>query len=149
MVVARSVPEDRIVGRARLVVPVHKRRGRIRASREADSCGTGTSLGLGSVSSLGSPPPPAGALSKTPGSEKPERPTHHRGVLGAKFGKALVSGADGVPLWIYGLLALAVGLLAAAAALPKAEPRGLSTSLLVGSVGAAILLGLTIVFALG
>ena len=70
-------------------------------------------------------------------------------MLGAKFGKALLSGTNGVPLWVYGLLALAVGLLAAAAAFPKREPRGLSTSLLVGSVGAAILLGLTIVFALG
>jgi hypothetical protein len=61
----------------------------------------------------------------------------------------MLPGVDGVPLWIYGLLALAVGLLAAGAALPKGEPRGLSASLLVGSVGAAILLGLTIAFSLG
>jgi len=70
-------------------------------------------------------------------------------VLGTKFGRAALSGVDGVPLWIYGLLVLAVGLLTAAGALPKAEPRGLSASLLIGSIGAAILLGLTIAFSLG
>jgi hypothetical protein len=147
VVVVRSVPEDRIVGRAKLVVPAHTRKGKIRASREADSCRPATSLG--NVSSPGPPPPPAGARSRTPGSKKPDRPTHHRGVLGAKFGKALLSAADSVPLWVYGLLAFAVGLLGAAATLPKAGARGLSASLLAGSVGAAILLGLTIAFSLG
>jgi hypothetical protein len=33
--------------------------------------------------------------------------------------------------------------------MPKGRTRGLSASLLAGSVGAAILLGLTIVYALG
>ena len=40
-------------------------------------------------------------------------------------------------------------LLGAAAFLPKAEPAGLSASLLLGLVGATILLGLTIAFAFG
>ena len=70
-------------------------------------------------------------------------------MLGTKFGKGVLASAGDVPIWVYGLLALAVGLLAAAAALPKADSRGLSTSLLVGSVGAGILLALTIVFSLG
>jgi hypothetical protein len=151
VVVARSVREGRIVGRKRLVVADRKRNRELRATREADSCDPGTSVG--NVSTAGEPP--AGASHETPSSNGRERSAHHGGVLGAKFGKvgkvgkALLSNADGVPLWVYGLLALAVGLLGAAAALPKGEPRGLSTSLLIGSVGAAILLGLTIVFALG
>ncbi len=52
-----------------------------------------------------------------------------------------------VPLWVFGLLALGVALLAAAASLPKSETVGLSASLLVGLVGASILLGLTITYA--
>ena len=47
------------------------------------------------------------------------------------------------------MLGLAVALLVAAAFLPKSETVGLSASLLLGLVGAAILLGLTIVYALG
>jgi hypothetical protein len=68
-------------------------------------------------------------------------------VLGARFSKSAFSAAGDVPIWVYGLLAFAVALLAAAAALPKRETAGLSASLLLGLVGAAILLGLTIVYA--
>lgn len=70
-------------------------------------------------------------------------------MLGARFGREALSRAEDVPLWVYGLLALAVGLLGAAAALPKQRPRGLSLSLLAGTIGAAILLGLTIAYSLG
>jgi len=68
-------------------------------------------------------------------------------VLGARFGRAALSAADDVPLWVLGLLALGVALLAAAASLPKSEAVGLSASLLLGLVGASILLGLTITYA--
>jgi len=70
-------------------------------------------------------------------------------VLGTKFGRVVLGGADDIPVWVYGLLALAAGLLGAAAAMPKGRPGGLSASLLAGVLGAAILLGLTIVYALG
>ena len=76
-------------------------------------------------------------------------PARHHGVLGARFSKSALSAVEEVPLWVYALLALGVALLAAAAALPKGEAAGLSASLLFGLVGAAILLGLTIVYALG
>jgi hypothetical protein len=140
--VARSVPRGHVVGRARLVVS--DRDGRVRTSRTADACELGASAEHASSTARPPTEPP-----RTPGSTKPQRTAHHRGVLGTRFGQALLSGADGVPIWVYGLLALAVGLLAAAAALPKGESRGLSASLLAGSVGAAILLALTIVFSLG
>ena len=52
--------------------------------------------------------------------------------------------AEDVPLWVYVLLAFAIALLGAAAALPKSETAGLSASLLLGLVGATILLGLTL-----
>jgi hypothetical protein len=42
---------------------------------------------------------------------------------------------------------LGVALLAAAASLPKSETVGLSASLLLGLVGASILLGLTLTYA--
>jgi hypothetical protein len=52
-------------------------------------------------------------------------------------------------VWVFGLLAFAVALLSSAAALPKRQTAGLSASLLLGAVGASILLGLTITYALG
>jgi hypothetical protein len=70
-------------------------------------------------------------------------------VLGARFSRSAISLAEAVPLWVYALLAFAVALLAAAAALPKRQTAGLSASLLLGLVGATILLGLTITYALG
>jgi hypothetical protein len=70
-------------------------------------------------------------------------------VLGARFGRAALTGAEDVPLWVYGLLALAVGLLGAGVALGKTRPGKLAAPLLAGSAGAAILLALTIVYALG
>jgi hypothetical protein len=70
-------------------------------------------------------------------------------VLGARFAKGAFSAAEDVPLWVYVLLALAIALLGAAASLPKTETVGLSASLLLGLVGATILLGLTITYAFG
>jgi hypothetical protein len=70
-------------------------------------------------------------------------------VLGARFARDAFFAAEDVPLWVYFLLALAIALLGAAAALPKTETVGLSTSLLLGLVGATILLGLTIAYTLG
>jgi hypothetical protein len=70
-------------------------------------------------------------------------------VLGTKFARRAFSVADDAAVWTYGLLAVAVGLLAAAAALPKGHSLGLSGSLVLGLVGTAILLGLTIAYALG
>ena len=140
VVVARALPTGRIVGRARFAIG-----DRARSGGAADSCRR--EQGLGSASSPGRPP--AGALPAAADPKQKQRSAHHRGVLGTKFGKGVLASAGGVPLWVYGLLALAVGLLAAAAALPKADSRGLSASLLAGSVGAGILLALTIVFSLG
>lgn len=68
-------------------------------------------------------------------------------MLGARFSRSAISLAESVPLWVYALLAFAVGLLGAAAALPKAETVGLSASLVLGLVGATILLGLTYAYA--
>jgi hypothetical protein len=79
-------------------------------------------------------------------SPEPKRaqPARRRSVLGASFGKVAFSAADDVPLWVYALLALAIALLGAAAFLPRTEPAGLSARLVLGVVGVAILVGLTI-----
>ena len=76
-------------------------------------------------------------------------PVRHHGVLGARFAKGAFFAAKDVPPWVYVLVGLAIALLGAAASLPKSETVGLSASLLLGLVGATILLGLTITYALG
>ena len=139
-VVAQAIPSGRTVGRARLVVVDRESRGQIRAARNADSCGEASSVGASDPAR-----PPAGALTDPAGpkSASARHPAHHHGVLGARFGRTALSAADDVPLWVFGLLALGVALLAAAASLPKSETVGLSASLLLGLVGASILFGLT------
>ena len=143
-VVARAVPAGRTVGRARLVVVDRASRGEIRAARRADSCAQGSSVGTSDPAR-----PPAGALSVPARPKSAPHPVRHHGVLGARFAKGAFSAAEDVPLWVYVLLALAIALLGAAASLPKTETVGLSASLLLGLVGATILLGLTITYAFG
>jgi hypothetical protein len=144
-VVARAIPGGRTVGRTRLVVVDRANRGQIRAARNANSCGPTSSVG---ASDPARPLPPAGALSDPAQPKGARHPARHHGVLGARFGRAALSAADDVPLWVFGLLAAGVALLAAAASLPKSETVGLSASILLGAVGATILLGLTITYAL-
>ena len=141
-VVARAIPAGRTVGRARLVVVDRANRAEIRAARRADSCAQGSSVGSSDPAR-----PPAGALSVPSRPKSARHPARHHGVLGARFSRSAISLAESVPLWVYALLAFAVGLLGAAAALPKAETVGLSASLVLGLVGATILLGLTYAYA--
>jgi hypothetical protein len=144
-VVARAIPGGRTVGRARLVVVDRASRDEIRAARRADSCAQHSSARASDAAR-----PPAGALSVPARTKKSApHPVRHHGVLGAKFAKGAFSAAEDVPLWVYVLLALAIALLGAAASLPKSETGGLSASLLLGLVGATILLGLTITYAFG
>jgi len=141
-VVARAVPTGRTVGRARLIVVDRANRGEIRAARRADSCAQDSSVGTSDPVR-----PPAGGLSVPSRPKSARHPARHHGVLGARFSRSAISLAENVPLWVYALLALAVGLLGAAAAFPKGETVGLSASLLLGLVGATILLGLTYAYA--
>ena len=143
-VVARAIPTGRTVGRARLVVVDRASRREIRAARRADSCAQGSSVGTSDPAR-----PPAGALSIPARPKSAPHPARRHGVLGARFARDAFFAAEDVPLWVYFLLALAIALLGAAAALPKTETVGLSTSLLLGLVGATILLGLTIAYTLG
>jgi hypothetical protein len=92
--------------------------------------------------------PPAGSRPDAAAPDNKAQPARHRGVLGAKFARQAVSAVDGVPLSIQILTGLAVALLVAAAVLPKAAPAGLTASLVSGLLGAAILLGVTIAYAL-
>jgi hypothetical protein len=143
-VVARAIPGGRTVGRARLVVVDRNSRGQIRAARRASACAQGSNVGASDP-----PRPPAGAVGVAARPKSARHPERHHGVLGTRFTKSALSAAEDVPLWVYALLALGVALLAAAAALPKGDAADLSMSLLLGLVGAAILLGLTIVYAFG
>jgi hypothetical protein len=143
-IVARAIPGGRTVGRARLVVVDRASRAEIRAARKADSCAQHSSVGASDPAR-----PPAGALSVPPRPKSAPHPVRHHGVLGARFAKGAYFAADDVPLWVYVLFALAIALLGAAASLPKSKTGGLSASLLLGLVGAAILIGLTITYAFG
>jgi hypothetical protein len=143
-VVARTIPAGRTVGRARFVVVDRASRSEIRTARRANSCAQASRVGA-----LDPARPPAGALSAPAEPKSARDPAHHRGVLGARFAKGAFSAAEDIPLWVYVLFALSIALLAAAASLPKNETVGLSASLLLGLVGATILLGLTIAYALG
>lgn len=145
-IVARALPSGRTVGRTQLVVVDRAGGGEIRSARRADSCGRASAS-----DSSASAHPPAGALgaaAEQKQAPKP-KPARHHGVLGAKFVKDAFSPASDAPLRVYALLVLGVALLGVAAFLPKSKPSGLSASLLLGLAGASILLGLTIVYALG
>src|SRR5262245_54903781 len=135
-VVARALPSGRAVGRARFVVADHAIR--------ADAC-----AGSDVQQASGSPQPLAGALALGNEAKTTPDPIRHRGVLGAKVGRGAFPAAADIPLWVYGLLALAVGMLVAAASLPEGGGLGLSESLRLALVGAGILLGLAIAFVLG
>jgi len=140
-VVARALPAGRAVGRARFVVVDHAGGRELRAAREANACGA--------TASLTNPGrPPSGARPASPGPRKAARPTHRRGTLGARFGRGAFSTADEIPVRAYTLLALAIALLVAAVLMAKAAPVRLSAAILLALVGSAIILGLTITYAL-
>ena len=143
-VVARAIPDGRTVGRARFVVVDRLSQREIRAARRADSCTQASGVGASDPAR-----PPAGALSVPAAPKRARHPARHHKVLGARFVRSALSAAGDVPLWVNVLLGFAVALLVAAALLPKTETVGLSASLLLGLVGAMILLGLTITYALG
>jgi hypothetical protein len=73
---------------------------------------------------------------------------HRRGALGARFARGAFSAADEIPVWAYALLDLAIALLVAAVLMAKAAPVRLSSAILLALVGCAIILGLTITYAL-
>jgi hypothetical protein len=146
-IVART-PGGRKVVDTRLVVVRSASRNEIRAARGANACPRAGVSGSGSSSGATDPTTggPPGAAGPPKRATQPAR--HHRGVLGAKFARRALSAVDGVPLSIQVLTGLAVALLVAAAVLPKAAPAGLTVSLVSGMLGAAILLGVTIAYAL-
>ena len=133
----------------RLVVVQNAKRANLQVARTANTCSPGTDLAsvpaTGTSASTGDP---KGGGSTAAGPEKAHRSTSHRGVLGARFAKKAVAAARTVPLWLYGLVLLSILLLAAGAFLPKAAPRGLAASIVVGMTGAAVLLIATIAYAL-
>jgi len=144
--VARTLPGGRRVADTQLVVVQDAGRPAIRAARHADTCAraaisvnrstwkTNDQVHAG----------PAGAARPA----KDTQPTRDRGVRGAKFAKAAFSAADDAPVGVYFLLGLAIALLGAAAALPKAAPTRRSAPLIAGLSGAGVLLGVTIAYAL-
>jgi hypothetical protein len=144
--VARTLPGGRRVADAQLVVVRDASRTAIRAARHANTCeragissnrSTRTTIDRAHAGPVGAARP-----------HKDAQPTRDRGVRGAKFVKGAFSAADDAPVGVYVLLGLAIALLGAAAALPKAAPTRRSAPLIAGLSGAGILLGVTIGYAL-
>jgi hypothetical protein len=150
--VARTLPSGRRVADTQLVVVQDASRTAIRAARHADTCARAAiSTNRSTRSTIDQAhAAPAGAEGPTndAGPTKDARPTRDRGVRGAKFAKGAFSAADDAPVEVYVLLGLAIALLGAAAALPKATRTRPSAPLIAGLSGAGILLGVTIAYAL-
>jgi hypothetical protein len=140
------------VADTQLVVVQDASRTAIRAARHADTCARAAiSTNRSTRSTIDQAhAAPAGAEGPTndAGPTKDARPTRDRGVRGAKFAKGAFSAADDAPVEVYVLLGLAIALLGAAAALPKATRTRPSAPLIAGLSGAGILLGVTIAYAL-
>jgi hypothetical protein len=149
--VARAVPGGRRVVDAHLVVARSATSGAIEAARGDDTC---TPSAQGFLSAIGAAGAPTGAggstagfsASKTASSPTTKtatktKPAKHRGVLGARFARKAVDAASEVPLWLYALLALAIGLLAAAAVPLRATPSPGTASALARHRGVLALAG--------
>ena len=147
--VARTVPRGRKVADRRLVVVPDASRRTIRAARHANTCSRGASSSNRSTSTTIGPAntAPAGAAGPRAGPTKVVRPPGPRGVRGVRFANVALSPPDGVPRALYFVLGLAIALLGAAAALPKAAPTHTAAPLVAGASGAGILLGLTVAYA--
>jgi len=142
-VVVRS--RGRTVGHARFLVVDRKRKDELRPGRGTNMCGQTQSVGGSSTSE-----PPAGILGAAAADHPAAQQKHHRRALGARFvkgGLGLAGTADDIPYWAYILVALAVTLLGTALILPRRK-AGLSAAILIAFLGAAIILGLTITYAL-
>jgi hypothetical protein len=144
--VAWTLPGGRRVTDTRLIVVQDASRTALRTARHADNCSRAAN------SSIHSTQEPIDQGTAGPaGASKPSKdaqPTRHGGVRGAKFAKRAFSAADDAPVGVYVLLGLAIALLGAAAALPKAAPTRRSAPLIAGLSGAGILLGVTVGYAL-
>lgn len=147
-IVARRKSGGKVVD-TRLVVVQNARHANLRAARNANTCPAGADLAsvaaTGTSTSAGGP---HASGSSATGPDKAPGSTRHHGVLGARFAKNAVDAARAVPLWLYALVLLSIILLAAGAFLPKAAPRGLAASIVVGMTGAVVLLIATIAYAL-
>lgn len=155
---ARVLPAGRALADTKVVVVAQPERAEIASARSADACGSWSqgqsrssrSSSTAAKSSSGGPASP----SRSKAEQKAPSARAH-GVLGAKFTrKAIVDAITGIPPWLYGLLGLAIALLAVAALPLRATPsRGAAITLahhrgVVALGGAAMLVAVTVAYAL-
>ncbi|HEY7148310.1 MAG TPA: hypothetical protein VH420_02590, partial [Gaiellaceae bacterium] len=152
--IARAVPGGRKVVDTRLVVVRRANRDAIEAARGADTCAPAASssdtaaAGSTGTGTSAKPGTPAAANAAKP------KPSRHRGVLGARFARKAAEAASRVPVWLYLLLALAIGLLAAASLPLRAAPGNRTASVLarhrgaLAIAGAATLVGVMVAYVL-
>jgi hypothetical protein len=143
--VARTLPGGRKVADTQLVVVQDASRTAIRTARHADTCARAAISSNRSTRKTIDQADAGSAGTGRPGRDA--QPTRDRGVRGAKFVRGAFSAADDAPVEVYVLLGLAIALIGAAAALPKAAPTRPSAPLIAGLSGAGILLGVTIAYA--
>ncbi len=156
-ITARTVPGGRSVVDTELVIVTSPDQDEIASGRRANACG---SASIGQSSSSADAVATASNPSATPRSatprdraEKPPAPEREKGVLGARFTKA-VDAVKGIPLWLFVLLGLAIAILAVAALPLRAAPTRRAASFLarhrgaVAITGAAVLLAVTVAYTL-
>ena len=144
---AKALPAGRTVVDTRLIVVPRANRSEIRAARGANDC---SSHGNGAASSgaagggTGAANRPAAGSSATGATIRHGTnrigPRRTHGVLGARFTRA-VNAIEGIPLWLFLLLGLAIAMLAVAALPLRATPNGRTAAMLVQRRGMITLAG--------
>jgi hypothetical protein len=152
---ARTLPAGTRVADARLVVVRRANRNEIDSLRRANACAGGAGRDQDQAAAIASaraggrgsaaPEPPQPAA-KTP-------PSRSHSVLGERFTRRAVDAVEGIPLWVFGLVGIAIALLAIAATPLRAAPGALAGALarrraLVALAGAGALVAATVVFVL-
>jgi hypothetical protein len=148
-ITARALPRGRALVDTTLVVVAHPDRDEISSGRRADTCGSNPpGQSTSSTASASTPAKPTAATPPTTQDRAEERvtPTRDRGVLGARFTRA-VDAVKSIPLWLFALLGLAIAILAVAALPMKATPSRRAALALAHHRGAFALSGAAVLFA--
>jgi len=138
----------------RLVVVSRPDGNEIRSLRHADVCSTAAATQAGPTASTSA----AGTAGSGPKASTSEKGTNSgsrsEGVLGTRFTRRALETVSRVPPWLYGLLLVAIGLLAVGALPIRAAPSNRATAILarrrgtIALAGAAVLVGTMVAYVL-
>jgi len=151
---ARTLPRGRALVDTELVVVARPERERIASGRGANACRSRMPWQSSSSTASGTGKPSAAVSGARGNVDQRARPSRSHGVLGARFAKTAVDALTNIPAWLFGLLGLAIALLAVAALpLRATRRRGAAAALAhhrgtVALAGAGMLIAVTVAYAL-